>query len=535
MGIAIGAVAAPLVLLAPALARALWALPETVRVASGLISDSAAPLAASLVAAVLAVFLTIGAARLAAIVLSTELLRRRGGQPGAMRWLFGLAAIPALCGVLPIAFLVQALFLLEPTLNPFENVRFPGISVLTAMTLHSLRYIPLVVWLFWLDLEASPITLRRYLVFHEVGGRAAAAGTYWPTFRYLALVLSFLLFIDTYQEMIALRLLLRPSPGTNSEFISHYLLRSYFEILPMHSAAVASNALIAAGLCVGAIALATAVLTIKAVDFAWFRRLTAMRDSRSRPRPAVSGGAALAVSMALAPLSLGALLSMLHPTWKLLPRELAFTLGLTLLTAALALAWSVFAGSCLRIAAYRRSVRPERALAIVTAVGLSLGFLPWTAMALGIFQLSVALPFGPVITPAVWVVCQLLKVTPLMLALTGTIVFSIPDSEVAFQRVAGASLKDFVYYSVVQPFRAAHVAFFIFAFIQVWNETNVSAAFQSRVMSFSEITLIAVNGRGASFEVASTLTLFAIVVAALLGVAWIVGTGRGKKESGIGA
>jgi hypothetical protein len=197
---------------------------------------------------------------------------------------------------------------------------------------------------------------------------------------------------------------------------------------------------------------------------------------------------------------------------------------MTIVCALVALAWGLVASTYFRVLAFKHGYSSSVAFAILASIALTVSFVPWSALALSVLRATQGGESSALLAGFAWFVCELAKHVPLMTVVVSSFVFTVSETEIAYQSSAGASLWELTKYTAFLPFRRALLGCFVFGVILIWNESAVASVFQNQINSFTEIAQVAVSGRGASFRTTSSLSVLSVLLASVIVGLWARGT-----------
>ncbi len=350
----------------------------------------------------------------------------------------------------------------------------------------------------------------------------------WPMARPAGILLCLFVFIAAEHEYIATFLSLRPSPGTGTELVSHWMNRVYTTLVLSTNASTALDLLSASGivllvasLAAGAISVGLLLGIIRLGTITWRSRIRARatRSATGMPMGASVTGI-LAVIFAVSPVVLAA--SFLTPSFPndmtlatfTAPLTFVVALGGTILGWMIAVAARLMLGDrTINAAVVVRVLLMLLSAVVVPPFLVGLSSFSWWSMTSGSSQ------FGLI---ALWAISQLALVTPLIASFLFASFLSVTNSELRYQRWIGASLGEIASNSFAKRYVPQLLFSLLFAFLQVWNEDSVNGVFENVVPSFSTLINRTLSGRAESIANASGYAYFGIALAIVLGIFWLI-------------
>lgn len=349
----------------------------------------------------------------------------------------------------------------------------------------------------------------------------------WPMARPAGILLCLFVFIAAEHEYIATFLSLRPSPGTGTELVSHWMNRVYTTLVLSTNASTALDLLSASGIVLLAASLAVGAITVGLLlgiirigtSSLGLHIRRERRKSATRSPLGSSVIGILAVIFAMVPIILAT--SFLPPTF---PSDLTlatFTAPLIFIVAffGTVLGWIIAVTARLMLgnrtidtASVVRILLLLLSPVVVPPFLVGISSFSWWSITNGSSQYGLM---------TLWGISQLALVTPLIASFLFATFLSVSNSELHYQRWIGASLQEIASNSFTKRFVPQLLFSLLFSFLQVWNEAAVNGVFENIVPSFSTLINRTLSGRAESIANASGYAYFGTALAIGLAMLWL--------------
>lgn len=391
--------------------------------------------------------------------------------------------IPLLLGSAASAFAFK-LWLMD--VGPIASAvrdRNQAVFWLLVLAMLAWQYVPFVCYICWWTCSNVAGNQRSFASAHKMAFVERLRDIYWPECRNVSIYLLVLVASATAAEYGRSALVFRASQGTETEFFSHWLARSYFSISRLDPD-LASKAVLVyafAFVLVGVLVTGAAVLLLLA---AWplVLRLVATRlkPFQSSPGRFVLPALIVAVFLPLYPAGLravdylrhsgeGAGLGVMACVPTLMPPAIWVAVGCALLSVVARLGWPDLLQTFGRL-------NLSLCLSIAAA-----GFLPPIALAfVGMWWLGLlretGLPVANAVLPTWWL---MLSIGALPIFVPGFLSsqFVVRTNELRFQEDHRASFYEVFLYSFLTRLWPVYALFAVFAFATMWSEFPLTALF----------------------------------------------------------
>lgn len=451
-----------------------------------------------------------------------------------------ILALPLLAGDVATGFVLKlTLSDLIVQSNAIMDRRILGTWGLLAIA-QVAQLLPLASYIIARRLRAAP---RAYLELAEtsrlsVGERIR--DIYLPLSRSVIVLLTLLCAIFAALEYSKSELILKPSPGTGTELISHVLVRVYTYHSLVDPTRAFDITLALGGIFIACIVILVFVsVRLNLWILGTFGRWAAIGDAfrwLGKLRVAYGFSVVLA-TIAVAPFLALAVRTGGETTNPLFAfgANLAQSVLVSLLLGALAVAFSV--SSRLAWPNYLANLTGRSSRFFVAVLGVKL--LPAICLAFVGYQwLSwLSVPSNSFLGIfVIWVLGQLILGFPLVAAFALYVQFAVSTSELEFQRCSRASVVETGLVSFIRRFGLEYVFIGLMAFTLVWNESTLNTVFDgwSRDIPSLAVELTRrVEGRSGSYAEAAVLVFagLAPVVVAILLWQWLPGRTEFRRGS----
>lgn len=444
----------------------------------------------------------------------------------ATQRVFSIVMLPLLMGSIGAAFCLKLNLIDLPWLGRSIATRQPLPTWGLLLGAQAWQILLPFSYVFWLRLQTLPEPLVRFANVARLSPGERLRDLYWPHCRNIAAVLTFLAVPMSFYEYSKTTLLLRASPGSGTELISHWLLRLYrfyAGVSPARAeqASLAMSAL--AGFVALCLCLVTPTICVRALD--GLSRLIAMPKLPTVKSPRCSDAAAL-VLIAASLVPLAGTVSRLR--WGSFVDVGGFIrgVGYSLVGAALCVAIVVFLGVCLRIGLERVLERFDRRSARVFAIAIAVQAVPPIGIALcGYYWLArwVNLAGSPYLVPVLWAASQVVLAFPFAAAFVIATHLAISTRELEFQRWSRVGFLDIFRTSFLTRFSATYGLTGVFTFCLIWTEATVNATLTSLSRYIPSVAVELthrVDGRGTSYAEAANLLAMTWIPALIALALW---------------
>lgn len=462
---------------------------------------------------------------------------RLSASTGLGKWL-SVLILPVTLGNISIAFLVKVLFGSTDYFNATASGDVVG-KLGFLILLHGWQYGILFTYLFWLNFQAIPATVIDYSRATGFTRYQRFKDIFLPRSRDLFILLASILFLFTVYEEAKLQYLFKPSPGTDSELVAHWLSRSYQSMLVAGPAKAQDLAFGAGGttFVVVLLVLATLFLLVHSLLRGWSRSKRyprgSERENGSAPQVRVlswvTGYALLALTVSpvlaafilLFPSMAGAGLEHLWPA-----------VGMTLIAAAVASLIAIGMGMAARIGWQARlgSFSPRSLPFFLGLVALLL-VPPLLVLLSGhLWMGQLGYEWTSVIWP-IWVAGHMLLTKPLLGSFVLFSHFRVSSNELDYQRLHGLTKWELAWNSFLTRFKAEYLLLFILAYSFIWNEGVVNNLFSDFIPSFAANLKMLITGRAADLRHAAAFLWMSIALSIASVVLWRSIVGRAKPST----
>lgn len=450
-------------------------------------------------------------------------------------WL-AILILPITLGNLSIAFLCKVLF---GDTAYFNAVATGGVTGKLAflLLLHGWQYGILFTYLFWLNFQNIPGTVLDYSRATGFTRYQRIKDIYLPRSRNLTIMLASILFLFTVYEESKLQYLFKPSPGTGSELVTHWLSRSYQSML-VAGPDKANDLAFGAGattFLVVLVVLAALFLLVHAALRAWTRskrypqggdrseRRTVTRDLKPRVIAIVLIALSLApvvAALSLLPSMVGGGIANLWPS-----------VGMTLIATAVAGCIAIAMGMAARVGWKERlSSFGPRSLPFFLGLVALLLVPPLLVLLSGYAWMGqLGYSWTQVIWP-IWVAGHMLLTKPLLGSFVLFSHFRVSTNELDYLQLHGLSKWEIAKTSFLQRFKAEYLLLFILAFSFIWNEGVVNNLFSDFIPSFAANLKMLITGRAADLQQAAAFLWMSITLSLVSVALWFAIVRRGRLQ-----
>jgi len=502
----------------------------------GLLSDAgkgyAPTLGRSIAVALIAALFIVGVAFALALVMV-----RLSANTTLGRWL-AVLILPITLGNLSIAFLCKVLFGDTDFFSNIANGDVVG-KLGFLILLHGWQYGILFTYLFWLNFQAIPAPVLDYSRATGFTRYQRIKDIFLPRSRDLFILLASILFLFTVYEEAKLQYLFKPSPGTDSELVAHWLSRSYQSMLVAGPAKAQDLAFGAGGTTFVAVllVLATLFLLVHITLKMWSRSKryphgpdpanhAATQDRIASPAVgygllAVTVAPVIAAFIRLFPSMAGAGLELLYPA-----------VVMTLLAALVASIVAIGMGMAARIGWQARlgSFSPRSLPFFVGLVALLLVPPLHVLLSGHLWMGKLGYEWASVIGP-IWVAGHMLLTKPLLGSFVLFSHFHVSSNELDYQRLHGLTKWELAKYSFLKRFKAEYFLLFILAYSFIWNEGVVNNLFSDFIPSFAANLKMLITGRAADLQHAAAFLWMSIGLSVASVFLWRYIVGRARPST----
>lgn len=435
--------------------------------------------------------------------------------------------LPVLLGQIAIGFLAKLTVLRAPIVGALIADRNEWLTLLFVLGLYLYKYAPLCAYLLWIRVKSLPSNRSEYAATAHLSQAEVAADVLWPHLRSLCQALFVFVFLVSATEFSITDLSIRPSVGTNTSLLSHWLEEQYRIWLPAgHSLAISELVVygISGALAILIAALAAQSLLLVGVDAlasVHFGvpcrdvRATTSRRSHSTYGWVVGG---VAMGACIAPLAWG---------YVVFPPRVLGSAFLTLLAAA---GWALFGSVvcvlisismavCLRWQTRRNSFGPLRSSWLYLAVMSSLA-VPQLLFSLAAFRwFGTVVSFGVVATLSAWLVGEVLASMPLLVAFAYWAHQRVGDIELDYQTTIGVRNHELFKSSFLDRLKSEYLLISLFAWSLVWNDGTINRGASSDIPSLYALIAPKLSVRP-DYGAAQFFLLLSLAVASAMILVW---------------
>lgn len=494
----------------------------------------------------LAAFRTVASAALAALLalygsnmLATAVLRKNLAGVAQVAGAFLL--IPFFLGSATDAFLIKLLAVNFGTDVAYFSERGGGLVFVSLLLILLWRIGTVAAYTLVLIVADAPENVLTYARSLRLRFREWFRDIVWPLTRPASILLSIFVFIAAEHEYLPTFLALKPSPGTGTELLSHWMNRIYTSGVVGSDVANAQDTVKAAGAIFVFISLAVAAITTIAL-IALVQISTSSGGGRNPgggksvatfgppASRSVLGLAAVALLLAIfALMPIGSAVRFLVPTFPAGSGALlGSTVPLVVFAAILATLVSMVTAFIARLM-ISVTVIKTRTVILVMTILLSPLAVPPFLIALSSFDWWSHTGGGVWGLRALWLLAQIVLVLPVVSAFLFAVFLGVSNEELQYQRSIRATTPEVFLNSFAGRFAGQALFGMIFAGLQIWNEDAASPVFDNVVPSFASLISRTLSGRAESISAASGYALVGIAVAVALIAIWLSIVASGKR------
>lgn len=434
--------------------------------------------------------------------------------------------IPVLAGPIAIGFLSKLAVLKVELLSTAIGSRAAIPTLLFALAVYGFQYGPLCLYVLWLRARTVPRNMLEYSQCAHLTSREFAADVLWPHLRPLVQVMFILVFILTATEFAVSDLSIRPSVGTETALLSHWLAEQYRIWLPA-DAKIAASELAAYGL----VAAGTVVVTCLALSWALCRGVDMGARRRFRfasipsrslnfrlPRRGFAEICAIVASSAcIGPFVIA---YTAFPPKPIADARRLFEAFLWSVPATLAMAMAaVGLAITIRVAMRRGALGRigDHLIYILVMCPLAVPPLVTTIAAFRWFNRLEVL--GAFIVPAGWLGGHVLLAMPVLGAFALYLHTQVTDKELEYQQTVVVRLRELIRTSFVDRLRADYLLVLLFAWSFAWNDGTINRGAASTIPSLYSVIAPRLSVRP-DYHAAQFCLLLSVVIAIVMVVLW---------------
>lgn len=402
------------------------------------------------------------------------------------------------------------------------------------------QYGTLFLYLFWLRLQRLPQSTLDFTRVGRLQSTEVIRDVLWPHCRNLAGLLLMVGFLFACQEFAKTELIFKPSLGTDTELVNHWLEREYYRDLNTYDATFARNSTFknSAGFIVSSLALAACtILVILAAITAAVRLLPAIntpspiQEVKGRTKRNIFPRAFAWLITLLAAVPLLGSFRYLRPGAVNDINEIGQALLLTLTGALIAAPIAIVFAVAARIGAPRLLQRFDHKSLRVFITLFLLQAVPAICVGLcGYEWISLLSHYSTVQQVVIWFVGQSILALPLLAGFVLWIHFQVTIRELEFQGASQVSLREMTLWTFFSRFKLEYVLVLIFAFSFIWNEDTLNRIMSDAIPSLVHRLGARVTGRGTSYSEAATLVLFCVALSLIMVMVWNTLLSRGLRR-----
>jgi ABC-type Fe3+ transport system permease subunit len=450
-------------------------------------------------------------------------------------WL-AILILPITLGNLSIAFLCKVLFGDTAYFNAVATGDVTG-KLAFLLLLHGWQYGILFTYLFWLNFQSIPGSVLDYSRATGFTRYQRIKDIYLPRSRNLIIMLSSILFLFTVYEESKLQYLFKPSPGTGSELVAHWLSRSYQSML-VAGPDKANDLAFGAGATTFLAVLVVLTILFLFVHIAmrtWIRsnRYPATNTVQDEQRTSTGRSAQLialllialvlvpvAAALIVLPYLAGSDIGHLWPSF-------IMTLIATLVAGSIAIGM----GMAVRVGWKERlSSFSPRSLPFFLGLVALLLVPPLLVLLSGYAWMGqLGYSWTQMIWP-IWVAGHMLLTKPLLGSFVLFSHFRVSTNELDYLQLHGLSKWEIAKTSFLQRFKAEYLLLFILAFSFIWNEGVVNNLFSDFIPSFAANLKMLITGRAADLQHAAAFLWMSIALSLVSVALWFAIVRRGRLQ-----
>ncbi len=460
----------------------------------------------------------------------------RGLFSGLWLVLLPCLLVPVLIGPLSIGFLAKIAVLNAPVVSWLIGSRdqIPTLSFI--LVLYLFQYAPMCAYVFWLRARTLPCNVDDYARTARLAPIEFAADVFWPHCRSLCQVLFVFVFFLTATEFSLTDLSIRPSVGTSTALLSHWLAEEYRIWMP------AGGGLAAASLAAYGIAGALSLIVVGLLaNFVFCATL----DLIARGRRCLDLAGKLVSGLEARKSILGPSVSLSAVVFCLFPLVLGYIVfpprafpGAGALVAAFF--WSLPAA----LASVLVSISIAILLRVSVKNGALLGFdtgsiylLILNPLAMPTLIISTASFWwfgGNGMVPLLgarsgWLVGQVLVGMPLLVGFCFWLHLRISDRELEYQRSTVLRPMELITTSFLDRLRPEYLLLLLFSWSLVWNDGVVNRGAASEILSLYSIISPKLSVRP-DYQAAQFCLMFSLLAAAVMIAGWQRATAKASNS-----
>jgi len=477
-------------------------------------SDSASwavPLARSCLFAVASATISV----FGGLALGLRLARARRRRISAVAIMF----VPLLMGGVAWGFVWKLLLAGSPSLTALIADRSAANVWSLLVAVQVWQFLPTCAALFALRFAGADVRQTEYGDVIGRSERETIRDLYWPYSRSLTGLLLLFCLAEGFQEYSKSRLLLRASPGTGTELVTHWLVRSYTYYAPVDPRGAMKDTLSSSA----ALAVFEMILSgLLVVVLLWLagRAFGALASRPAGPAQRSSSGKG-DVATVLAPLItvvpllalVGYGIAVSSLSIYLLIRVAVLSCSAGILAALIS--WS--AGFAARLRWPEALATLSRTAVVILVFSYGIFFVPPIALSFCTFYWLALLGFrdaGVVGVVSGWTLGQVVLAMPLLVSFVVYVHFVVRSAELVYQWTSRASVGEIASMSFFGRLMPDYFLLLVFGFSFVFNESGLNAmtSGSSKWVPSIAIELIQrVDGKGASYQEAVTLIVMSLV------------------------
>lgn len=434
--------------------------------------------------------------------------------------------IPVLVGPIAIGFLAKLAVLKLAFVNSAISSRGAIPTLLFALILYGFQYGPLCLYVFWLRARTVPLNLVHYSKSAHLTPGEVAADILWPHSRPLFQVMFVLVFMLTATEFAASELSIRPSVGTETALLSHWLSEQYRIWLPadprIAASEVAAYGLIAAGIVVLTCFVVSWTLCRMVDAFArsgsWFAGVpsrAANLASLRQPLAEVVGIAAPLVC--ISPLLFAYVVFPPKPVPNATPllEALLWSLPATLAMVSVAIGLAIV----IRLVIRRGALGPASAH-VIYILAMNPLAVPALVVSVAAFRWFTGLDtLSSLTVPAGWVGGHVLLAMPVLGAFAVYLHTQVTDKELEYQRMVALRPRELIRVTFWDRLRTDYLLVLLFGWSLAWNDGIINRAAASDLPSLYSVIAPLLSVRP-DYHAAQFCLLLSVAIATLMVVLW---------------
>ncbi len=374
----------------------------------------------------------------------------------------------------------------------------------------------LFAYLFWLNIQNTPRRIVDYSDAAGLSGFEKIRDILLPQSKNLFILLLFIGFAFSFYEDVKSQFIFKASQGTNTEFINHWLNRSYQTDLLINPG-YANQVAFKAGLVIFFVAIAGFGL-MGGVALAIFKLVSKLKSRESSVKKSVQSGGnnygssvllILCLLIILTP-ALAALLKAKYDFSESIS-SLGFPFLITCIAALASTVIAIILGIASRLA-FRKwlSSFNSKSLFYFIIIFLLQVIPPLCIVICGFKWLSWIGYSSNFLIYIVWIIGHCILTLPILGSFIISTHFSVKENELEYLSAQKISKMDIVKFSFLQRFKTEYIFTVLFAFTFIWNDASLNMILSDRIPSFATNLQMLYIGRAADYSKATVFLLVAI-------------------------